>query len=212
VNRPDLLRGQRFPSKPVQKRSVENRERLKKAALELFGERGFDQTSITAIAKKAGLATGGLYLHFESKRQLLLVLMDELLEGLSRLDLKPSADGKRTGSIRDGLRTMLARAFSHDLKYLGACRAWQEAALADRDLQKKQEKIHGWSSARTVRLLRLLESLPGARRNVDVHGVATAIDRFFWSLLAQASGFSRAQLEQQIDAATHLIYHAMFVD
>jgi AcrR family transcriptional regulator len=212
MKRPNLVDGERFPSKPIQKRSIENGQRLKAAALGLFGERGFEQTSIAAIARKAGLATGGFYLHFHSKRQLLLVLMDELLEGLSRLDLTPAAGNKRSTNIREALRAMLAHAFSYDLKYLGACRAWQEAALADRELQKKQEKIHAWSTARTVRLLKRLESLPSARSNVDVQGVAAAIDRFFWSLLAQASGFSRGRLEQQIDAATHLIYHAMFAD
>ncbi|MGA8035673.1 MAG: helix-turn-helix domain-containing protein [Candidatus Acidiferrales bacterium] len=212
MKRPDLLRGERLPAKPVQKRSIENGERLKEAALVLFGELGYERTSIGAIAQKARLATGGFYLHFRSKRQLLLVLMDELLEGLSRLELKPTEAGKRAGDVPRALRGMLAIAFSHDLRYLGACRAWQEAALADRDLQKKQEEIHAWSTARTLRLLKLLQSLPGARRDVDMTGVAAAIDRFFWSLLAQASGFSRAQLGRQIDAATHLIYHAMFVD
>jgi hypothetical protein len=38
------------------------------------------------------------------------------------------------------------------------------------------------------------------------------MDSFFWSLLAQASRFSKAELKQRTDSATHLIYHALFTD
>ena len=39
-----------------------------------------------------------------------------------------------------------------------------------------------------------------------------AMDSFFWSLLARAAVMRKAELNQWIDSATHLIYHAMFVD
>jgi AcrR family transcriptional regulator len=67
----------------VQKRRMEKRARLKTAALALFGEKGYDGTSIDEVAHRAGLAVGSFYQHFRSKRQLLLVLMDDLLERLS---------------------------------------------------------------------------------------------------------------------------------
>ena len=38
------------------------------------------------------------------------------------------------------------------------------------------------------------------------------MDTFFWSLLAQAGRLPKSELDQWIDAATHLIYHAMFAD
>jgi hypothetical protein len=38
------------------------------------------------------------------------------------------------------------------------------------------------------------------------------MDSFFWSLLAQAVRLPTVELNQWIDAATHLIYHAMFTD
>jgi hypothetical protein len=38
------------------------------------------------------------------------------------------------------------------------------------------------------------------------------MDSFFGSLLAQAAQMPKARLRQSIDAATHLIYHALFRD
>jgi AcrR family transcriptional regulator len=119
--RPNLLAGEDLPAEPSQERSREKRARLKAAALALFGEKGYEGASVEEIARRADLAVGGFYQHFRSKRQLLLALMDELLDHLSRLDLRP----KGPADIRAGLRAFLSRAFATDLRFLGAYRAWQ---------------------------------------------------------------------------------------
>src|SRR5215469_4109148 len=91
MKRPPLLEGEDLLPDPVQRRSIAKRQGLKAAALASFGERGYEGTSLDDIARRAAMAVGGVYLHFRSKRQLLLVLMDELLERLERLDLSPDA-------------------------------------------------------------------------------------------------------------------------
>src|SRR4051794_39058177 len=78
--RPDLLAGEQFPPPPQQDRSRRKREALLNAALEMFAEHGYERASIEAIARRAGVAVGAFYQHFTSKRQILLVLMDRLLE------------------------------------------------------------------------------------------------------------------------------------
>jgi AcrR family transcriptional regulator len=206
--RPDLLAGENLPPAPRQKRSEDKRARLKEAGLALFGKKGYQGTSIEEVASRANLAVGGFYQHFHSKRQLLLTLMDDLLEGLSQLDLRPAA----AGDIRAGLRDLLSRAFSRDLRYLGAYRAWQEAALSDPDLARRQRDIHAWTTARITAVFTLLHGLPGARAGVDIPGLARAMDSFFWTLLAQAVRLSTMELNQWTDSATHLIYHALFTD
>jgi AcrR family transcriptional regulator len=206
--RPNLLKGEDLPSAPQQTRSLEKRARLKVAGLVLFGEKGYEKTSIEEVAQRAKLAVGGFYQHFRSKRQLLLVLMDELLEKLSQLKFRPGG-GK---DVQTGIRELLSRAFSHDLAYLGAYRGWQEAVLSDPDLAARQEDINAWTTGRVTAVFEMLQQLPGARRDVDIPGLARAMDSFFWSLLGHAGRLRKAELNQQIDAATHLIYHAMFTD
>ena len=206
--RPNLLADEDLPPEPRQKRSKEKHTRIKEAALACFGENGYESSSIDEIAARADLAVGGFYLHFRSKRQLLLALMDELLEHLSQLNLRPSA----RGDIRAGLHDMLSKAFSADLRYLGAYRAWQEAVLSDRDLIKKNEAIHAWTTARVTAVFTYLSRLPGARRGADIPSLARAMDAFFWTLLAQAVQMSGVELQERVDASTHLIYHAIFTD
>jgi AcrR family transcriptional regulator len=206
--RPDLLAGEDLPSDPRQKRSVDKRERLKEAGLGLFAERGYESTSIDAIAQRAGLAVGTFYQHYRSKRQLLLALMDELLEKLSQLEFRPEA----AADTRAVVRGLLSRAFAHDLRYLGAYRAWQEAALTDAGLARKQKQIHAWTTGRVTAVFERMAQLPGARKGVDLPGVAQGMDALFWSLLAQATRIPKPELERWLDSCTHLIYHALFTD
>ncbi len=206
--RPSLLAGEDVPPEPHQKRSLEKRARLKAAGLALFGEKGYEGASIEEIARRAGLAVGGFYQHFHSKRQLLLALMDEMLDNMSRLQLHPQPGG----DIRAGLRDLLAHAFSGDLRYLGAYRAWREAILSDAVLARKQEAIHAWTTARVTAVFQFLHQLPGARPEVDIPALARPMDSFLWNLMAQVPGMRQGELARWIDTATHLIYHALFAD
>jgi AcrR family transcriptional regulator len=45
------------------------RGRLRQAALELYGERGFDQTTVAQIAERAGLTERTFFRHFADKRE-----------------------------------------------------------------------------------------------------------------------------------------------
>lgn len=206
--RPDLLAGENLRPAPRQQRSLDKRARLHAAGLAVFGKRGYHQASMEDIARRAGLAVGGVYRHYESKRQLLLALMDEFLATLDALNLElpPTPD------VRAGLRALLASAFATDLQYLGAYRAWEEAVLTDNDLARKNAEIRAWTIGRVERLLARLQGMPGARRSVNRTVLASVLDTFFWSLLSQAVRMRRTDLEAWLDAATHLIYHAMFTD
>src|SRR4249919_3501895 len=47
------------------------RGRLAQAALELFAERGFDDTTVTEIAERAGLTERTFFRHYADKREVL---------------------------------------------------------------------------------------------------------------------------------------------
>lgn len=62
------------------------RERVIEAALELFGERGYDAASIADIGDRAGIAKSVLYHYFDSKAQLYeAVLESETRDVLERV-------------------------------------------------------------------------------------------------------------------------------
>lgn len=208
IARPRLLDGEDLRSGARQTRSRDKRARLNAAALELFAERGYNATSIEAIAQRAGIAIGTVYQHVRSKRQLLLALMDELLAHLSYLDIQPKASTGRQQALRD----LLAPALSPDRQRAAVYRAWQEAVLTDRDLACKNAEIHAWTTSRLRATLDFLQRLPRARRGVDLDVVANVLDRFFWIVVRQIGQAPAAERDRWIDAATQVVYHAMVSD
>ncbi len=231
--RPDLLAGQAFPPPPKQERSRRKRDALLASALAIFGERGYEETSIEEIAHRAGVAVGGFYQYFASKRQLLLMLMDRLLEEIAGFMIGAQPGGERapfdisppvpdhvpdhrSDQVPDGaptdLRTLIAgfvrRGLQLDWSYAGAYRAWREAFVQDRDLRVLHRRIEQWSAAQLELLLRMLLQAPGARRGVDVATLAGVLSLLFWRL-------AEAPLEEPdatLAAVTDLIYHALFTD
>ena len=60
------------------------RERILDAAHAVFSSQGYNQASMRAIARAAGMSVGGLYIHFQDKEALHHTLMSRCLEDLTR--------------------------------------------------------------------------------------------------------------------------------
>jgi AcrR family transcriptional regulator len=186
---------------PRQQRSVEKRARILNAGRTLFRARGYEATSIEDITAHAGVAAGAFYLYFRSKRQLLIVLMNELTERLAALDLNPKDPS---------LREFVAALFRTDLEYYGVVRAWQEASLTDRELRAMHAEIESWTHARILAVFRKLQRHPRARRDVDLPAFARMMDRHFWSLLARAATLKPRELQRELKIAADVMHHYLF--
>ncbi len=60
---------------PVQKRSIETREKILNAAWELFAEKGYFKTSTHDLAERASVATGSFYGYFNNKKEVAIELI-----------------------------------------------------------------------------------------------------------------------------------------
>lgn len=88
-------------------RGQQTQRNVLQAAEEVFGRRGLQRSSVQQIAQRAGVATGTFYVHFESKEQLFLALVEDL--GLRLETEVTEATRERTGSRqRAVLETFLA--------------------------------------------------------------------------------------------------------
>ncbi|HKZ62540.1 MAG TPA: TetR/AcrR family transcriptional regulator [Nitrososphaera sp.] len=66
----------------------EVRERIIHAAMESFGQTGYDKTKMDDIAKRLGLSKGTLYLYFTSKENLFLAICEHNMEEGTKDDSK----------------------------------------------------------------------------------------------------------------------------
>ena len=69
---------------PARKRlsAADRRAAILQAALEVFSERGFAEASLDDVASAGGVSKALIYEHFESKRELQVVLLDTYLHDL----------------------------------------------------------------------------------------------------------------------------------
>lgn len=63
---------------------AEVRERIVQAAIESFGQTGFDRTKMDDIAKRLGLSKGTIYLYFKSKEDLFLGICEHNMSANSQ--------------------------------------------------------------------------------------------------------------------------------
>ena len=156
-----LLRGQR------------SREKILRAARELFEERGFDKATLRTIAERAGMGASSIYRHFQSKEELLIAELVDLQEEAWRRfrdgDARKSPTRKRVRRFLDCQHELLAEDSDLTLIALrattrpGARVASQVLALNDRTIGLLME------------IMQMGRMQANLRRNVDVLEAARVV-------------------------------------
>src|SRR3569833_355322 len=87
-------------------RRSDTRQRIQQVALELFAERGYDQTSLREVAEQLEITRPALYYHFKTKEDILTSVVEDLTGSVDEL-MEWSRAPPRTAEAR---RVILARA------------------------------------------------------------------------------------------------------
>jgi AcrR family transcriptional regulator len=137
------------------------RGRLERAALELYGERGFDQTTVAEIAKRAGLTERTFFRHYADKREVLFGGSGTLQDFLVRA----VADAPDSAAPIDAVAAALEAA---------------GAALQERREQSRQRQavINAHAELRErelIKLASLASALAGALRRRGVSDLAASL-------------------------------------
>ena len=82
--------------------------RLQQAAIELYSQRGFDQTTVAAIAERAGLTERTFFRHFADKREVLFWGEDSLHELLALAVAAAPDSASPMDAVAAGLRSTVA--------------------------------------------------------------------------------------------------------
>ena len=98
-------KGGHDPPPPRTERGRRTRERLIRAAEEVFGEAGYYEARIAEITRKAGVALGTFYLYFSSKEELFRALLASLNHRLrQRLRTRTEGLPTRAAMEQEGMR------------------------------------------------------------------------------------------------------------
>jgi AcrR family transcriptional regulator len=101
-------------------KAEETRRRIYDAALQLFREKGFEQTTMRDIARQAGVALGGAYYYFASKEAIVLAFYAEMEERGDQSTIEAIGKHKK---LRERIRIILENRFellAPNLRFLSA--------------------------------------------------------------------------------------------
>jgi AcrR family transcriptional regulator len=87
-------------------RAEETRRKIYEAAMELFREKGFEETTIRDIAAKAGVALGGAYYYYSSKDAIVLAFYAEMQQDSNKPILQALTGKKK---LRERILSVLER-------------------------------------------------------------------------------------------------------
>lgn len=87
----------------------ERREHLVKLAADLFAEKGFQATTVRNIAEEAGILSGSLYHHFDSKESIVDEILSTFFDELMTANREAIAKG---GDPRETVTDLVRIAFS----------------------------------------------------------------------------------------------------
>jgi AcrR family transcriptional regulator len=124
--------------RPVPRWEQGSEERLKAAALQLFREQGFENTSVVEIARRARVTNRTFFRYFSDKREVLFADADDLRAALVEGVL-------RAPDVADPLRVVVRVLVQHDWEGLAPRRSLRErqaviaanSELLERDLVKQ---------------------------------------------------------------------------
>jgi len=137
------------------------RGRLERAALELFTERGFEQTTVTEIASRAGLTQRTFFRHFTDKREVLFWGQGTLQELL----VSTIASAPESAAPIDTVTAALAAAGAMLHERHDSARQRQAIIAANPELRERE----------LIKLATLASAIAGALRQRGVAGPAASL-------------------------------------
>jgi AcrR family transcriptional regulator len=137
------------------------RGRLEQAALELYSERGFEQTTVAEIARRAGLTERTFFRHFADKREVLFGGAGQLQDFL----VSALASAPESAAPIDAVAAALEAAAVLLQERYESSRLRQAAIAANAELQERE----------TVKLATLSAALAGTLRQRGVKDPAASL-------------------------------------
>lgn len=137
------------PRRPSNDQTTPTRERIIKAARDLFAAQGYAATSVSQIARRADVLPGSMYWAFDSKEQMFAAALEDAAEDW-RVRLGPDVGVRavRAGDVRRAL-TPYAEAFTTtpDFMRLLMIVATERSAGTEQNLAAAAAVREGWRQA-----------------------------------------------------------------
>ena len=186
-----------------QRRSADTRERLFRAALDLFAQKGFVETTVEDITEAADVGKGTFFNYFPSKDHILLAFGEMQLRKLeSAIELARQTDEP----MPEFLRSLALRMTQEPVRNPAIIRIMLQAYLsttpvraAMMDLQKRVHALHS-------QMIQLGQDRGEIRNDLPAAEIAHVFRQTIFGTLLIWSLYGDATLQSRIDTAFNILW------
>jgi AcrR family transcriptional regulator len=189
-----------------QRRSAEIRERLFSAALELFAQKGFAETTVEDITEAADVGKGTFFNYFPSKDHILLAFGEMQL---AKLESAITAARQTNEPMPEFLRSLGVRMTQEPTRNPSIIRALLQAYLSTTpvrqgmiDLQKRMHALH-------TQMIQLGQERGEIRSDLPAAEIAHVFRQTIFGTLLVWSLYGDATLHSRIVAAFNLLWSGL---
>ena len=185
-----------------QRRSAEIRERLFRAAVKLFAEKGFAETTVEDITNAADVGKGTFFNHFPSKDHVLISFSDMQL---GKLQEAVNAMRGDTAPMSALLKKLSVRMTEEPARAPDVVRAILLANLSTSSVRSTMREKHARALELMTQLIELGQERGEFRRDLRAQDLAQVFRQMIFGTLLMWSVYGDASLPERINTALDVL-------
>jgi AcrR family transcriptional regulator len=189
-----------------QRRSAETRERLFRAALKLFADKGFAETTVEDITNVADVGKGTFFNYFPSKEHILIAFTDMQL---SKLQATVDQMRERPEPMRSFFRSMTLRMTEEPAKAPDVVRAILQANLSSSSVRSVMRERNARAEGLLTQLVQIGQERGEFRRDLPALELAQVFRQTVSGTLLMWSVYGDASLAERIEQAMEILWMGM---
>ncbi len=157
--------------------AAETRDKILKAALEVFSRKGYSNTTFVDIANELNLTKGAIYWHFKTKPELLVAMISHHDEKFCQQPLSenrlPTVADLKVKLLRNA-QLIVEDVEVQKLKYFSHCQIeWSTDLMGE--VKRKLDEQRGDPIEKFTRLLKELQDAGELKADADVNHIALSL-------------------------------------
>jgi AcrR family transcriptional regulator len=206
---PETELGQRSETSGVEstdrrtRRSAETRERLFHAAVQLFAQKGFAETTVEDITNAADVGKGTFFNYFPSKEHILIAFSDMQLGKLQRF-VEAAREGNEP--MRSFFRTMSQQMTSEPAKTPEVVRALLQANLSSSSVRNVMREKNARGEQLLSQLVQIGQERGEFRRDVEAIEIARVFRQQTFGTLLLWSVYGDDSLAERLERAIDILW------
>jgi AcrR family transcriptional regulator len=195
-----------LPASRRERRSAELRERLFRAALQLFAQKGYSETTVEDITNAADVGKGTFFNYFPSKEHILAAF------GRMQMDkVQAAVDEAPTTKlpIREILRQLAIEAVSEPARNPAMVRALLQANLSSAPVRETMREIHTKATALLSQIVEVGQKRGEIRKDLNAAELAQTLRQSLLGAMLIWSLYGDGTLPSRIETVLAVLWNGM---